>query len=215
MLVPFDEEVQRGRAVTSDAVAVGFDAAHDAHRVEARIELGEPRRPWSLGALALSHGDDALEIEAGLAGRVLRAQAQRHAEGMLAEEGRQGTNANDPGIGALDALIGRVAVVHREGVHVQRHPAKGQDAIVRPLAGQECICHGRHEGERDTGSCVRALAQRQVKRQQADDQRLLEERVTAEALDAIRVVLTLQHKAYLAAYILSVGYPILDGQRSM
>jgi len=88
----------------------------------------------------------------------------------------------------------RAAVVHREGIHVQRQPAAGQHAVVRPLAAQQPLDHCGNMLEQGRRLRVQALAQRRARRQQSDAQRFLEELVAPVVLHRVEVALALHQQ---------------------
>ena len=192
-----------------------LNATHDLGRVKARVQPRQDRclRPGC--AQTLGHGDDALEIEVRLQRRMLHARAQRQfqAKAVGAQVRRQRAIAVHASIGPTHAFLGSTAVVHRKGIHVQRQPAAGQQAVLRPLAAQQRLDHRRYEVEHLRGLGVHALAQRRAGRQQSNAQSLLEERVAAEVLDRVEVALALHEQTQIAAQDVAAEHTALDGQR--
>ena len=136
---------------------------------------------------------------------------------MRTQVGRQRAVAVHPGVGAPNALLGRAPVVHRKGVHVQRQPAAGQYAVVRPLAAQQRLDHPGHMLEHRAGLGVHALAQRRARRQQLDAQRLLEELVAPRwptiALDGVEVALALHQQPQVRPHDVGVAHARAHRQR--
>ena len=108
----------------------------------------------AVASLALGQRDHPLEVAAGLPGRVLHARAQRQpqAKSVGAQVGRQravavharaGHERGPYSCGAPSPVLGGAAVVHREGVQVQRQPAARQHAVVGPLAAQQPLIDAR------------------------------------------------------------------------
>jgi len=128
-----------------------------------------------------------------------RAQRQLQAQAVRAQVRRQRAVAVHAGVGAAHALLGGAAVVHGEGIDVQRQPAARQHTVVRACAAEQRLDQGRQEVEQLLGACIHALAQRHTGGQQLDVQRLLEERVAAEVLDRVEVGLALHEQPDVAA----------------
>ena len=190
--VPLDQPIDLRQARGAVLIA-GLDAAHDRDRVEAGVKPRQHRRLRTGRRQALRHRDDALQVEVGRLGRVLHARAQRQlqAKAVAPEVGRQRAIAINAGVGAPDTFLGCLAVVHCEGVDVQRQPATGQDTVVRALSRQQRLDHRWSEVEQLGRASVHALAQRRARGQQRDGKGVLEERIAAEVLDRVEVALAL------------------------
>mmetsp|Transcript_21056 Transcript_21056/g.81512 ORF Transcript_21056/g.81512 Transcript_21056/m.81512 type:complete len:560 (-) Transcript_21056:10102-11781(-) len=211
--VPLDQPVH----LRLPGLVAGLDAAHQRDRVEAGVQPRQDRRLRSARAQALGHRDHSFEVEVGLTRRVLHARAQRQfqAEAVCAQIGRQRAVAVHPGVGAPHAFLARAAVVHREGVHVQRQPAAGQHAVVGPLAAQQPLNHPGHMLEQGLGLPVQALAQRWARRQQPYAQRFLEKLVTPVVLHRVEVALALRQQPQVAAQHVAVAHAGAHRQRPL
>ena len=99
------------------------------------------------------------------------------------------------GAAVVSAGEGAPAPLSREAGHVERQPAAGQNALVGPLARQQCLGHRRSKVEQLARACSPTLAQRRARRQQAHAQRLLVERVAPKVFDGVKVALALHAQA--------------------
>jgi hypothetical protein len=138
-----------------------------------------------------------------------RAQGQLQAKALRAQVSGQRAVAIDPGVGAPDMLFGGAAVVHSEGVHIQRQVATGQQTEVD---GFTCDLHAEHGGvdalsqfEPVAGVGVEALAQGGRRWHGAQVQRAGEEGVCALGLDGVKVVLAQAQQAQVALQDVAVG----------
>ncbi|CUJ22113.1 Uncharacterised protein [Achromobacter xylosoxidans] len=200
--VPLDQPIDLGSAgLCRTARVVRLDLAHQRCGVEPRVQPCQDRRLRPEGAQALGHRNDPLEVERGLTSRVLHAgsQGQLQAEPVGTQIRRQRAVAIDPSIGAAHPILGGAAVIHGEGVHVQRQPAAGQEPVVGTCAGQQRLDERAGRLEPIARSRVQALAQRWTRRQLLDVQGPLEEGVTPEVLNGVEVALALHEQAQIAA----------------
>ena len=106
-------------------------------------------------------------------------------------------------------LFGRAAVVHGEGIHIQRHVPTGQHTEVNGLAGDLEAKHGGVDAVSQVkpggGMRVHALAQGGRRGHSTQTQRTGEERVFALAFDGIEVVLAQAQQTEVAFEDVAVG----------
>ena len=194
--VPLDQPVHLHQL----GLVAGRDLVHQAHRIEARVQARQDWRHGPKRAQALDNGKDTLEVEVALTGGTLHAMAQDKfkSKDVAAEAGSQRAAADDASVGTAHALIGRAAVVRRDGVRVQRQPAAIQHTEVRCLAAQHALDHRSNEVEQIGLPRVDALATRRAGMRQAyAAERLLLELVGGEVLDGLEIAraLYLQREA--------------------
>lgn len=211
--VPLDQPVD----LQLPGLVSGHDAAQHCGRVEPGGQSRRDRRLRPSRAQAVRQRYHALQVEVGLAHAVTQHKAQRQleAEAMRAEVGRQRSVAVHPRAGARHAFLGRAAVVHREGVHMQWKSSAQQHTVVGALTGEQGFDHVRHALEERARPGIQALAQRKAGDQQRQTKCLPEERVAAMIFHRVEAALALHEQDETAPQDVAVVHPEAHRERGV
>lgn len=203
--VPLDQQID---------LAAQFDgllqrACDQVLRAKARVRAQQQR----CCAHRAGRAQGALDVVLALTGAVLaaRAQVQLQAVAACAQVQRNGAVTIDSGVGVGHAFLGGVALVHHEGVDVQRQVAAGQGAKVDGRAIDVQAEHGAVDLVGQFAPCgahgVKALAQCGARRHAAQTQRLVGKALGAKALDSFEIVLAQGEQGQVALENVAVGNP--------
>jgi hypothetical protein len=200
---PLDEDI--------DAPAQGAGLLGDTVQDRLAAEAGVGPQQQGRSTQALRQRQHMLEVVGGFEGRVLGARAQGELEAVAlgAEVGGQRTEAIDAGVGASYALPGGVAVVHGEGVDVDRAVASGEQAEVDgpTLQAQPEQALVDLVDQREPGATlgIEALAKRGARGRLRQAQRAQCEGAGSQRLDGLEVALALAQQPQVASYDVAVG----------
>lgn len=201
--IPLDQQID----LAAQFVGLIQRAYDQVLRAKARVRA---QQQGGLGHRA-GRAQGTLDVVFALAGAVLaaRAQVQLQAVAACAQVQRDGAVTVYPGVGPGHAFFVGVALVHDEGVDVQRQVASGQGAEVdgravdvQPQHGTvELVCQNAPFGAHG----VKALAQRGAGGHGAQAQCLVGEALGAKVLNGHKIVLAQGEQAQVALEDVAVG----------